>query len=602
MSENKITQGLLEEIFAASSDSIILIKAIRDKNYKIVDFVWLMFNQRASQMYHSPNGVMEVGKRVSESIPGALFSENFKRWVYTADTGEAYQVEYFYELEGFNSWFRERGIRCEDGVIVTSEDITEQKTKEEKLQRSEAFLLESQNIAQLGAFQWNEDMSEGFWTPQLFKIYGVEPYSIKVTPGFIASVIHPEDKERFFGAVNKAKIAQEPYSMEYRAITADGSIKYLWARGKMVNGKLTGTVMDITERKLNEEKLQRSEELLLESQQIAQIGTFQMNERGEIYWTQQMYKIFEIDPSVKITVALIDGMVHPADLSKFLDSTARVMRSGESHTIEYRLVMPDGRLKYIWSRAKVTNGKFTGTAMDITERKELELNNTKLEHRNADLDSFVHTASHDLRSPVNNISTLLSFLDNEMPDKNESVGLYLSLLNKSIVDLRNTLHDLTSVTEIHPGEQKQLVDLHEVIEDVKVSLYKQIEDANATITVNLSIPFLAIPKKHARSLVYNLLSNALKFNAKDRKLLVAISSGLNNNRIHLSFQDNGIGIKEADQPKVFMIFKRFNREIAGMGIGMYLVKRIIDLNNGDIYLQSQENVGTTFHIQFPIVT
>lgn len=100
MSETTITQGLLEGIFAASLDSIILIKAIRDKNYKIVDFVWLMFNQRASQMYHSPNGVMEVGKRVSEIFPSTLSSENFKRWVHTAETGEAYQVEYFYELEG----------------------------------------------------------------------------------------------------------------------------------------------------------------------------------------------------------------------------------------------------------------------------------------------------------------------------------------------------------------------------------------------------------------------------------------------------------------------------------------------------------------------
>jgi signal transduction histidine kinase len=66
------------------------------------------------------------------------------------------------------------------------------------------------------------------------------------------------------------------------------------------------------------------------------------------------------------------------------------------------------------------------------------------------------------------------------------------------------------------------------------------------------------------------------------------------------FSDNSIGIREADQPKVFMIFKRFNPEVAGRGVGMYLVKRVIELNDWVIYLESKENVGTTFHIQFLI--
>ncbi len=722
MSDHTHTKQLLQGIFEASLSSVMLIKALRDEKNNIVDFFWVLLNQRALDLYPSPKGEMEIGKRVSQVFPAYLASENFKRWIHTTETGESYQGEYLYEFEGVTTWMRERGVKFEDGVIVTSEDITEQKVKEDKLIRSEALLLESQEIAQLGAFQWNEDMTLGYWTPEMFKIYGVEPYSVKVTPGLIASIVHPEDKEKFLTAVGKVKSSHEPYSVEYRAIVADGSTKYLWARGKMVNGRLTGTVMDITERKLHEEKLQRSEalllesqeiaqlgafqwnedmseaywtpqlfklygvepnstkvtlrlldsvihpedkerffavihkaktlkepysikyraitadgdikhlwargrivngkltgtamditeqklheeklqrseELLLEGQEIAQIGTFQMKEWGEIYWTKQMYKLFEIDPSVKLTTSLIDRMIHPADLGKFIDSSAQIIQLGQSHTIEYRLIMPDGRVKHIWSRAKMINGIFTGTAMDITERKELELKNRKLALRNDELDSFVYTASHDLRSPVSNIEMLVSFLDQEIPDKTESVGLYLSLVNQSIVDLKNTLQDLTTVTEIHPGEQRELVNLQEMIEDVKVSLYKQIEEAGAIIDTKLSIPFLKIPKKHARSLLYNLLFNAIKFRSKDRLLMVTISTYLKNGRVHLSFQDNGIGIKEVDQPKVFIIFKRFNKDIAGMGVGMYLVKRVIDLNEGGIYLESKENVGTTFYIDFPM--
>jgi signal transduction histidine kinase len=398
--------------------------------------------------------------------------------VQLAETGECYDVEFYHEHNGLEGWYREIGVRLEGDIILTTEDITERKQKEEKLRRSEALLLESQEIAQLGTFQWNKDMTESIWTPQLFKLYGIEPYSVKVNLDFIATIIHPEDKDRFFKAYSQINADYGSYSMEYRIFTTDGRLRHMWARWKVVNNRLTGTVMD------------------------------------------------------------------------------------------------------------------------ITERKELELKNAKLALRNDELDHFVYTASHDLRSPMNNIEMLTDLLSNDCNNP-DNVELYVELLSKSITQLKNTLQDLTTVTEIHQA-QKDLVNLDELIEEVKVALFKEIEESAAVITTQLDIPSVEIPKKHARSLLFNLLSNALKFRAPDRTLLIHMASGMHNGRIRLRLQDNGIGIREEDQAKVFMIFKRLNHQITGRGIGMYLVKRIIDLNNGTIQLESQENVGTTFHIEFPI--
>jgi signal transduction histidine kinase len=120
------------------------------------------------------------------------------------------------------------------------------------------------------------------------------------------------------------------------------------------------------------------------------------------------------------------------------------------------------------------------------------------------------------------------------------------------------------------------------------------------VQVKQAVRFLTIPRKHARSLVFNLLSNALKFRSPDWPPVITVSSVLEKDKTRLSFADNGIGIRAANQPKVFMIFKRFNPEVAGRGVGMYLVKRVIDLNGGDIYGESKENVGTTFHVEFPV--
>ncbi|QHT70726.1 HAMP domain-containing histidine kinase [Rhodocytophaga rosea] len=217
-----------------------------------------------------------------------------------------------------------------------------------------------------------------------------------------------------------------------------------------------------------------------------------------------------------------------------------------------------------------------------------------------DLDSFVYTASHDLRSPLNNIETLLNFLKEEITDEKENTALYMELMRKSVVDLKNTLQDLTTVTEIHTGDGKELVNLADVIKEVKVAHYNQIEETKASIEVDLAVPLLHIPKRHAKSLVYNMLSNALKFRSTDRQLHVKISSRIKGDNILVSFSDNGIGIRKEDHGKVFMIFKRFNPEIAGRGVGMYLVKRVIDLNEGSIYLESQEKVGTTFHVELPM--
>jgi light-regulated signal transduction histidine kinase (bacteriophytochrome) len=131
---------------------------------------------------------------------------------------------------------------------------------------------------------------------------------------------------------------------------------------------------------------------------------------------------------------------------------------------------------------------------------------------------------------------------------------------------------------------------------MQLSLFKQIEVAGARLQVDLQISFLTIPRKHAKPLVYNRLLNALKLCSKDRRPVVTISTCLKNDKRHLSFSDNGIGIKAVDLPEVFVIFKRFNPEVTDRSVGINLVQWVINSNNGDIYLESQENGGTTFHV------
>jgi two-component system CheB/CheR fusion protein len=476
--KNTLLQGVLDSTWSG----VGVFKAVRDDKNKINDFLFIMLNKTAKDMYARYLGDFDPakGKLFSHAFPGGLKpNSNIERYARVVETGEPFQVEFFYEHDDLNEWIRESGTKYEDGLVVSTEIISPQKKRAEELKRSQELLLESQNIANIGAFEWNEQMHENYCTPQLYTIYGIEPGSGQITPETILSLVHADDKENYRNALQALK----------------------------------------TRRK--------------------------------------------------------------------------------SYTVEYRIATKDGKIKHIWERGRYQNSKITGAAMDITERKELELKMHKLATRNAELDTFVYTASHDLRSPVGNMESLLSFLDAELEDKNENIEMYISLLGKSISGLKSTLQDLTQVTEIH-AEKTELVNLSEVVNEVKSDLGEQIKEAGAIVEVDLGTPFLNIPRRHARSLIYNMLSNAIKFRSKDRPLVVAISAFLKNNKLQLTFADNGIGIREENMPKVFQIFKRFNPEIEGRGVGMYLVKRVIDLNNGDISMESQENVGTTFHLTFPL--
>jgi PAS domain S-box-containing protein len=480
-------------------------------------------------------------------------------------------------------------------------DITERKKNE---QQNQTLFAEVNKITTIGIWLWKEDFSEVVCSPELYEIYGLEKGTI-IDAEVNLSVFHPEDVDRIRATFMNAVQAREGFIDEqYRIIRAnDKQIRHIWAKGAFVNGRLIGVAQDITERVEREEKLKQSEALLSQSEKIAGVGAFNWNtDATEGVGSKQFYAILGCEEK-HLNIEEFLSFLHPDDVKKTRKSLAEFVQNKHVLDIEYRIFrQSDGALRNIWVKADYVGDRIMGAILDMTERKELELKNRKLAIRNDELDNFVYTASHDLRSPLNNMEMLVAFLAKQMGSiqENANAGIYINLLNKSITDLKSMLEDLTTVTEIHPGEKKELINLAAIIEEVQVSLFKQIEEAGASVNVDLAVPFLTIPKKHVRSLVFNMLSNALKFRSRERKLIVTISSQLKNDKVHLSFSDNGIGIKEADQPKVFMIFKRFNPQIAGRGIGMYLVKRVIDFNNGAIYLESEENVGTTFHIQFPI--
>lgn len=165
-----------------------------------------------------------------------------------------------------------------------------------------------------------------------------------------------------------------------------------------------------------------------------------------------------------------------------------------------------------------------------------------------------------------------------------------------------TIKDLTAIVEADKesidGAHVE-VDIFEVVENVKQDLSNLIVASNAKIEVicddKLSVRF---PKKSFKSIIYNLLSNAIKYRSPERAAVALVKMEKIDGKIHLAVTDNGIGIPLDRQDKVFTMFKRFHDHVEGSGLGLYIVKRMVDNANGQIKVNSTLNEGTTFTIIF----
>ncbi|MFT2008126.1 sensor histidine kinase [Pontibacter sp. 13R65] len=268
-------------------------------------------------------------------------------------------------------------------------------------------------------------------------------------------------------------------------------------------------------------------------------------------------------------------------------------------------------LNFVYHPKRNSNGAITGViavAIDINEqveiRREIELKNKQLLAINADLDNFVYSASHDLKAPISNIEGLMKVLVEYLPEETmatEVVQRLIKLIDNSVERFKRAVSDLTEVAKIQreAGEDVRLIDLREVLSEVQLDFESLIIESGARIELDIAqddaIWFSA---KNMRSVVYNLLSNALKYRSASRRLHICISVEVAPPYTVLTVTDNGLGINPKEKEKMFSMFKRLHDHVEGSGIGLYIVKRIVENAGGKIEVESTLGEGTTFKVFF----
>ncbi len=237
---------------------------------------------------------------------------------------------------------------------------------------------------------------------------------------------------------------------------------------------------------------------------------------------------------------------------------------------------------------------------------ELTAANRQLTRTNTDLDNFVYSASHDLKHPITNIEGLLDALHEELPADVAAalpVGPILARMADAVKRFQRTIDHLTDVTRLQKEYAPATVAVRvaAVLDDVCLDLAPQLAASGARLTRDVAqCPPVLFPEKYLRSVLFNLLSNALKYRSPHRTLHVAISSHAVPGYQVLEVHDNGLGIPLAQQPRLFSMFQRFHDHVEGSGVGLFMARRMVENTGGRIEVHSQEGTGTTFFVYLPV--
>jgi light-regulated signal transduction histidine kinase (bacteriophytochrome) len=237
----------------------------------------------------------------------------------------------------------------------------------------------------------------------------------------------------------------------------------------------------------------------------------------------------------------------------------------------------------------------------VVANDEIIAQNKKLHNQNKELEQFTYIASHDLQEPLH---TLISFTELIKVEQNGKIDKqtdkYLNFIAKSTERMQELVKGLLDYAQIGKASALTLVDCNQIINDVMDDLTVSINESNAKITVK-ELPKLNGYETELKQLFQNLISNAIKFRKKEENLEIKVSAKKDTANWTFSIQDNGIGVDEKNQDKVFTIFKRLHNrnEYEGLGIGLAHCKKIVELHNGSIWIDSKLGDGSIFNFTIP---
>lgn len=471
-------------------------------------------------------------------------------------------------------------------------------------------------------------------TTDLICIANLDGYFLKINPAFsntlgyseselitkkFINYVHSEDVEKTLNEMNNLREGINTINFSNRYLRKDGSNIWLqWISTINLKTKIVFAIArDISEIKNTQEKLILSEKLLNESQKMAKIGSWEFDLiSNKLYWSDELYNIFEIDKSAKENLAETYRSRLTIEDINHLDQLAdRTIKEKKSYEVEHPFTLPGNRKKWLLGSGEpVINEsgeviKIRGVARDITAQKERDAAIKAKEFAelaNQAKSEFLANMSHEIRTPLNGVIGFSDLLLKTSLDENQKV--YMNNINHSANLLLEIINDILDFSKIESGKFElffEPVNIRTLAQQV-VDLFKS-HAMNKNIELNLIIDpnvpeWIVADIVRLKQILVNLIGNAVKFTNFGEVLLQIeqIKSVKNKfSTLRLSVIDTGIGIKEENLNKIFQSFVQedvsTSKKFGGTGLGLSISNKILEKWNSKIEVNSIHGEGSNFN-------
>jgi PAS domain S-box-containing protein len=548
-------------------------------------------------------------------------------WPFIMSSGEAVEAEArLRRFDGEYRWFlfRANPMRDESGEIIKwlgiSTDIEDRKRSEEALQSAEHNLSLIINTIPAHIYVLNTEGFVQHVNQAVMDYTGLTVEDVQ-QQDYRDRVIHPEDFKRV-RAVRAASLRRTAqFSTEQRVLRNDGQYRWFLVRYKPLldeQGQIVRwyvAAFDIEDRKQAEARVEQAYLRLAEAQRLSKTGSFITDWLADEHdWSEEAFRIFEFDPTTKVTVQMIRDVVHPEDLPSFDAVIARGM-TGADLDLVFRIVLPRRAVKHIRGMARVMmqvggHPLFIGALQDVTEskvaEKALDRARSELAHvarvttLNALTASIAHEINQPLASLITNASISLRRLNADPPNLDGARETVLRTIRDGnrASDVITRLRALFTKREFTP----EPLDLNDATREVIALALSDLQRNRVVLRSELAedLPPVMGDRVQLQQVTLNLLRNAsdamVDVQDRPRQLLIRTRQEADD-RVCLSVRDAGCGVNPQDFERLFEPF--YTTKSGGMGIGLSVSRSIIEKHQGRLWAEPNNGPGATFSFSIP---
>jgi PAS domain S-box-containing protein len=559
------------------------------------------------------------GRHVSDVL-GAAGWASVRPYVERALAGE--EVTFDYRLVYESGVARDRRVTYVPhrdaggrvrGFVVLSNDITEIRTAERALRRSEHMLEQSQSTAHVGS--WDLTFPEGGglpdpdslrWSDETYRIFGYEPGAVEISPSFFVERVHSEDREAL-RAVSKNGVERgEPFEKDYRILRPDGTVRMIhtWSRFVRESGgnamRMLGTCQDITERKLAEQEVLRAQGALRRSEERYRclVGAI-----TSVVWTADAGGRFvEPQPAWEAYTGQRwedhrdwgwTAAVHPDDRGRIEEAWTRATVAGAPYRCACLVWhAPSAGYRYCETNAVAIRNpdgsvrEWIGTLVDEHERESAQQDLREADRRK---DEFLAMLSHELRNPLAPILSAVEVLDRTAPGQEEMASRYRAVIARQVQHMKRLLDDLLDVSRVSQGKielRKEPLELGALLlQAVEVSRPMIVEKRHE-LSMTLApgpLPLDADPTRLVQVFA-NLLNNAAKYTHDGGHIALDVTT--EDGEAVVSVRDDGVGMRPELIARAFDLFVQETRSLdraqGGLGIGLTMVQILVKMHGGSV--------------------